>query len=84
MFSASLTVLYVPYKENRMGISVGKRHGKAHRRNRIKRLLRESFRKNVGSLKGTYSFILLPKVKEEYSFKVYDEEIKRMFKREKL
>ena len=40
-FSPSLTMIYFPSKETRMGISVGKRHGKSVKRNRIKRLADE-------------------------------------------
>lgn len=83
-FSSSLTVLYSPSKELRMGVCVGKKYGKAHQRNKIKRLLREAFRIHAGEIKGTYSFILLPKVKEEYSFREFEKCIVQILKREKL
>lgn len=84
MFSKSLTVIYTPSGHTRMGISVGKRHGKAVERNRIKRLLREAFRLSVPFLEGKYTFVLLPKVREKYSFKNFERELQCMIKKEKL
>ena len=85
-FSPSLTVLYFPSKQGKtsMGISIGKRHGKSVKRNRIKRLLREAFRATQQEMKGTYSIVLLPKVCEEYSFQTYVQHLKWIIKREKM
>lgn len=83
-FSSSLTVVYSPSKTTRMGISVGKRHGKAVKRNRIKRLIREAFRKTSETLSASYSFLLIPKVKDEYSVREYEEHLLKIFKKEKL
>lgn len=83
-FSPSLTVLYFPAKQTKMGISIGKKHGKSVRRNRIKRLLREAFRLTKEEIKGEYNFVLIPKVAEEYSFKTFERHLRCMIRKENL
>ncbi len=84
VFSPTLTLLYRPADKTSMGISVGKRHGKSVQRNRVKRLLREAFRLNLDKIEGKYAFILIPKVKEEYSFSAFERDLQCMIKKEKL
>lgn len=84
VYSNSLTVIYRPSERITMGISVGKRHGKSVKRNRIKRLLRESFRKCLPLIKGSYTFVLIPKVAENYSLNIFEKHLQCMIKKENL
>ncbi len=47
----------------RLGLSVGKRVGNSVRRNRIKRLLREAFRRNKGLLTCPCDLVIVPSVR---------------------
>ena len=84
MFAPSLTVIYAPSKKTTMGVSVGKRHGKSVKRNRIKRLLREAFRLETDALQGNYAFVLIPKVAEEYTFSTFQNDIRWILKKAQL
>ena len=84
IYSNSLTVVYRPSERITMGISVGKRHGKSVQRNRIKRLLRESFKKCLPNIKGNYTFVLIPKVAEYYSLDIFEKHLQCMIKKENL
>ena len=50
-------------KINRLGISVSKKVGNSVMRNRIKRLIRESFRKNKNDFKTGYDLIFVARKK---------------------
>ncbi|MGN0807819.1 MAG: ribonuclease P protein component [Candidatus Coproplasma sp.] len=68
VYSPYLTVIYLPSKETVMGVAISKKHGKAVKRNRIKRLVRAAFIACNTQLNGCYSMVIMPKVCEQYSF----------------
>ena len=81
-FSPALIILYMPSDRMRLGVCVSKKHGKSVKRNRIKRLLREAFRKVCPELKGSYAFILIPKQAETYTLAGFEKSLLSAFRRE--
>jgi ribonuclease P protein component len=51
----------------RMAFAVGRRHGGAVQRNRIRRLCREAFRQVRAELPGGWDFVLVPHSRPEHS-----------------
>lgn len=56
--SFSLFVLGSGYGKGRLGLTVTKRVGKAHKRNKVKRIFREIFRKNKEKLDQNVDIII--------------------------
>ncbi len=83
-FSPSLTMIYRPSEKTFMGISIGKRHGKSVKRNKIKRLIREAFRLVREEMRGNYAIVLIPKVSESYEFETFKKHLQCIIKKDKL
>ena len=77
------------YQENkldhmRLGISVSKKLGKAHERNRLKRYVRESFKTRKDFLKNYDIIVIVRPAAKELPFLEFGSSIDHVLKRSKL
>ncbi len=81
LFSGSLSLIYLPSESLKAGFAVGKKHGGSVTRNRIKRILRESFRSFMPEIGQNFFFVFIPKISGEYSYFTFREDMKKMLMR---
>lgn len=85
-FSNNLLVLYTykNYKNdfNRFGVSVSKKVGKSVIRNRVRRLIKESYRLNVESFKKGYDFVVVARTSsKQKSYNEIENSLINLFKK---
>lgn len=81
VYTPRLTIIYCPSREHTMGIALSKKHGKAVRRNRIKRVVRAAYGDSLNLLSTACSMVIMPKAGEEADYGRIKQDIESCFKR---
>jgi len=81
VFSSNLTLIYIESESLKVGYAVGKKHGSSVKRNRIKRILRESFRSFIPEIGQNFFFVFIPKVNKDYSLDSFKQNMAYLFKK---
>lgn len=79
-FDGPIGVYVAPNQQpqSRLGISMSRKVGTAPRRNRIKRMLRESFRLQQHMLPAGWDIVVVPKPHEPMSLEAYVDALRRV------
>ena len=67
-YSKYLSIAYIEADCLKVGFAVSKKNGGSVKRNRIKRILRESFRSFLPYISKNFFFVFIPKVSDTFDF----------------
>ena len=84
IYSSNLTLVYVGADNLKVGYAVGKKHGTSVKRNKIKRILRESFRSFQPKIRQNFFFVFIPKVNGNLELEKVKGEMEYLFTKIKV